>query len=273
MEMPDYVKTALDFYEFDYFGCKLPKDNIKELVKICARRAYIDLCRTITYNKNINENYHALFREKIGEYIFTQIEEYRLLESEKDTIFNSRHSTICENIVNMARSAKTEYGDDILTIRKIKTKKADKSNCNSETKQSFYYGHAQKWLNMTLKYMWMAGALKDRGNVETYLHIPVDRYIIKAVLKNEDVYLPLKSGKKQRLSAEVDDVVAWSTWNFEKYFHFQESVRQLFDGKQLPLVWENEKWIEFAPEFREKETQKKDKDFDEWKKDKKNVFK
>lgn len=53
--------------------------------------------------------------------------------------------------------------------------------------ESFTIGQSQKWLNMTLKYLWLLNILLDGLN-EEYLHIPVDSYIIEAVGAKKDNY-------------------------------------------------------------------------------------
>jgi len=49
--------------------------------------------------------------------------------------------------------------------------------------QSFYVGHAQKWLNMTFKYIYVLGEdrLPNFGHLYDLCHVPLDNILIKAL--------------------------------------------------------------------------------------------
>ena len=123
-------------------------------------------------------------------------------------------------------------------------------------KQFFTYGNAQKWVNMTVKYLCLIDALSDEFRyhkrlceLQSKFHIPVDSYIIDAVL-NTDVKLPNKAGdREKRYAHPYDYVKSWSTWNEPSdYTPFQKGIKNLVIVNETPLDWENETWIKQAEE-------------------------
>ena len=92
------------------------------------------------------------------------------------------------------------------------------------------YGHAQKWLNMSLKYLFTAHALKldDIGQIESwypFAHLPVDNVVLEALGRaGFDHKLPLP----------------WSKLAKDDYVVFQHSVRQTF--KECPMDVEFMLW-------------------------------
>ncbi|MCM1286663.1 MAG: hypothetical protein NC240_00030 [Clostridium sp.] len=114
------------------------------------------------------------------------------------------------------------------------------------------HGQAQKWLNMALKNMWLLGLIKE--DKEKYLHIPIDKYIIKAACSCEEN--PYFLGVKFKFTKNNKD--SWSSWNdYYEYWELQEKIRKAIDGKKFniegkevefktPIQWENEAWIEQA---------------------------
>ncbi|MGL5152426.1 MAG: hypothetical protein ACRC7N_17860 [Clostridium sp.] len=88
----------------------------------------------------------------------------------------------------------------------------------------FYIGQSQKWINMTLKYIFLHG--KDRIPGLTYLynfcHIPIDNIILKKL--------------------NFDFNVAWSKLNdYQVYIEFQKNIR---DKNIIPLDFEFKLFME-----------------------------
>ena len=92
------------------------------------------------------------------------------------------------------------------------------------------YGHAQKWLNMSLKYLFTAHALKldDIGQIESwypFAHLPVDNVVLQALARaGFDHKMPLP----------------WSKLTKDDYLVFQHSVRVAF--KKCPMDVEFKLW-------------------------------
>ncbi len=134
------------------------------------------------------------------------------------------------------------------------------------------YGIAQKWLNMTLKYLTVFNAIRSMDSKQSVntdvadaehdgilekinglkgcLHVPVDRYIINAAWNNTAVKIPLKNSTKiEQRNCEykhpADYCKPWSQWTFEDYKKFQESLRKALP-KQTLFEWEGTAWITTA---------------------------
>lgn len=95
------------------------------------------------------------------------------------------------------------------------------------------YGQAQKWVNMTIKYLYILNE-HTFDNVFDFLHIPVDNYIFKAV--------------KEKLGIDNPDN-PWSKLNETEYLKYQNAIREeLREKGKLPLRWEFKNWLEKAQE-------------------------
>ena len=192
----------------------------------CAKRAYLDLCRTIKFNTD-NQDTRKSAKLKICEML---VHEYGVLENavkdsdEKQIAFDREHQRICEE------------------IRKTYSKISE-----------FTYGQAQKWLNMMLKYVFM---MTEDFALKNYLHIPVDSYIMQAVgsdnpklkhcLKLECVPKNNGDGTVGKYSESTSK--SWSSWEYKEYIAFQKCIRKAISesGYASPIEWENEAWIEVA---------------------------
>lgn len=72
-------------------------------------------------------------------------------------------------------------------------------------KENFTIGQAQKWVNMTLKYLWLLDALPDNIDKKD-LHVPIDSYIIKiAYRKKGNIQICFGIRKKPK--------ELWSKWD------------------------------------------------------------
>ena len=173
-----------------------------------------------------------------------------------DKNFDGIHFDICNKIVSLARNYKGKTDSLVLSV--IKNNKNEKID-----QKSFYYGQAQKWLNMTLKYMYLLGFWDDDlKRFSKVLHVPIDNYIIEAVwhegetennkikLKNKIwlIKIPSPYGdsvRKNKYNQEI--IISWSKWSEDEYKDFQIKLRKhpLLEGKS-PLEWENDIWIKIA---------------------------
>lgn len=215
-----------EFLMYAYFG--ITKADPKDIIlKKSAERAYLDLCRTIKF-KTEDKDVKAEYKSKVCDKL---VKEYDVLlnavntssDKEKQNAFDREHKRICEEIIG--------------TYSKI---------CD------FTYGQAQKWLNMTLKYVIL---LDENSELKSYLHIPVDSFIMQTVgsdnaklkhcLKLECV--PKKDGTVGKYSESSSK--SWSKWNYDEYIAFQNTVRKAINENTSfgsPIEWENVAWIEVA---------------------------
>lgn len=216
---------VLEFLKYAYFNIT-KGDRMEDILSKCANKAYMDLCRTIRF-KTDDSSIKAKYKATICDML---MQKYDVLcnavsacsDEEKQNIFDKEHNHICEEIVK-------RYSEI----------------------SEFTYGQAQKWLNMMLKYVLL---IEEDSVLKSYLHIPVDSYIMQAVgsdnpklkycLKLECV--PKKNGTLGKYSESSSK--PWSKWNYEEYIAFQSAVRTAISESNYhsPIEWENEAWIEVA---------------------------
>ena len=190
-------KDILEFFKYSYFG------NLKDPIEAASNRAYRDMCRTLRFGvlpidtkattiSNLIEAVNVIFKEEIP-----IINEGSITSQEK---FDSWHCKVCKNI-------KLLYNEKGI---------------------EFTYGQAQKWVNMTIKYLYI---LNDHtfDNVFDFLHIPVDNYILDIANKNFEIDKPKKP---------------WSKWDEEQYRNYQNEIKSKI--KIAPLLWEFDNWLEVA---------------------------
>lgn len=195
-------EELLKFLKFSYFG------NLTISIEVVSNRAYRDMCRTLRFGilpidtkdttiSNLIEAVNVIFKKEIP-----IINEGSITSQEK---FDSWHCKVCKNI-------KLLYNEKGI---------------------NFTYGQAQKWLNMTIKYLYM---LEDEEYsfdcVFEYLHIPIDNYIFVAVKKELRIDRPNNP---------------WSKLDETEYLKYQKAIREeLKKRKYSPLLWEFDKWLEVA---------------------------
>lgn len=237
MDMIYMKERTRDFYFYTLFGVpyNIAKDwPAEDKIRLCSHRAYADLSRTIDYSRSSSwlEDHKKTdtaksfiaqkqaFKENVHNYLATRINQ-KLFSCTSKKDFDEWHKGCCTEI----------------------EKKANESGLIKEGKM-FSYGQAQKWVNMTLKYMDISG-FWDQGEqqiaeLRTFLHVPVDSYILKAA-SSENIPLPRINGELGPYSEST--TTKWSNMNPEEYHGFIHRLR----GKVKVLSdWEDEKWIDIA---------------------------
>lgn len=96
-----------------------------------------------------------------------------------------------------------------------------KTQFNRVLNYTISYGQAQKWINMTLKYMFAIGANIIEGIDRNYafFHIPLDNIIQDKLLRHNINRIATRWSR-------ID--------NYQTYLQYQIQVRNTFDG-QIPL--------------------------------------
>lgn len=250
-------KKLMDFLLYSYFGCE-SKDLAREGIQKCAYRAYLDLNRRIEYlyssnaldnmqsrkaseeDKNIAIKYKEAkkaFIESVCDIILCSADKYECVDGQ----FGLWHKAKCEEIMGTMNTA--IFQDDSLIL---------KSN-------SFTYGLAQKWVNMTLKYLWLLDMLPN-GLSEAELHVPVDSFILEALKETQQFNTEgnkiTGSGESYYYNGE-----AWSAISDpENYKKLQKEIRDIAKEQGIsPIQWEGPVWIKVAQnrETRKKEQERK----------------
>lgn len=168
-------------------------------MRASVNRAYRDFNRTLkgfpkgeekeNERYNLKENWSNLMIDAI---------KAKLLKSKFNNWceFNAWHKDVCERLKN-----------------------------RNDNYKKLTFGQAQKWLNMTLKYLFVMGDEKVNGisiNYE-YFHIPIDNIIQEEILKD------LKRDPKDKIFkvwSQIDD--------YDKYLVFQREIRIHYPNK-IPM--------------------------------------
>lgn len=242
---------AFDFLLYSYFGIKESdlKPQSKKVPYICAKRAYLDLARTVKYNYSSSELEEMKSKKSSEE---DKDKANNFIESKNNLIKN-----ICKNILSPIETKEGEISfknSDFDDWHKAKCEEIkEKMNGNYETvnnsyekvlEESFTIGQAQKWVNMTLKYLWLLNALPT-GVKPEYLHVPIDSYIIEIAYDNKNKFenaLGLLEEKPEE---------SWSKLSkYEEYFKIQKAIREAIKtnttNETIPIKWESLAWIEVA---------------------------
>lgn len=197
-------EDLLKFLKFSYFG------DLSNPIHAASKRAYRDMNRTIRFNELSTDEIRLELREKVNNVFENEIKKLIGNNITNQKEFDAWHCDVCKTIKSFYLNEGIE----------------------------FTYGQAQKWINMTIKYLYIL-KVYSFDNVLKYLHIPVDNYIFDAVEKELEIDRPKE---------------AWSRWdNDEEYKDYQKNIRKELKRKKfVPLRWEFENWLNEA----EKEAQK-----------------
>ncbi len=138
--------------------------------------------------------------------------------------YNNRHKELCNEICN-------EFG---------------------KYTDLFSFGNAQKWVNMTMKYLYVVESLCEEAPrfatpLAKVLHIPIDSYIIEKIWDLEDGLEDscLPGVGKHTGEYKSEKVKSWSKWDEDDYKKFIDNVKSLMD-EEIRLHWESLAWIEIA---------------------------
>jgi len=187
---------------YEEFLVRLYFGDGKDYLELCIDRAYLDFNRTL---HGIGKMPDAItVREHVSKMLNEALVELRqIAQIISDTRqFDQWHKTTCESIV--------------------------RAFCESGYHQ-LHIGQAQKWLNMTLKYIYTMGDERIPGYLAFYgfCHVPLDNIIIRALSAYPDC---------PRLRCP------WSRINdYGSYLNIQHWIRQRF--ALPPLDVEFQLWM------------------------------
>ena len=189
-------KDALDFLKVIYFGA------ITDPYEAASFRAYRDFNRTLRFGE--------------------MPDEVRLdLRKQVTEILRERISNIAEETHMTQESFDTWHKETCGLIRQPYV------NAGIE----FSWGQAQKWLNMTIKYLYIVGSCSFYG-IFQFCHIPIDKYVFQIAKKELGIPIPR---------------IAWSHWSDYdgQYMTYQKELRSRIKGYD-PLRWEFKYWLKEA---------------------------
>ena len=237
------IENAIDFLLFAYFGITLDDENDIITDKIIDR-AYRDASSRVLSVNEGNENCKDDAKKHIKCF----------LENIKTNDFQQMHNNCATELVKLYEG-------------------------KTDSEHKFTYGIAQKWLNMSVKYLVIVLKILEEQNAkssffksykdcvlsfETNCDVPIDDYILEVVSlskkKKFENGLSLKiasqkgdenvtygSGKYKRWSKYEFDHNTWLEQN-DDYHKLQQEIKneaRLTEGDSI-LDWENKAWIEVA---------------------------
>ena len=181
-------KTILTDKDYTNFYKAVLYGKIDDPLQSSIHAAYRDLCRTISgFAKNPK---HDQIYANCCEVIYDEVNKIKKMNINQNDMFDKIHYMFCDRLVL--------FSEGVLT-----------------------FGQAQKWINMTFKYLSMFNH-ESIESIYEYLHIPIDNYILKAT--------------KYKIST------AWSKMNdYNEYLSFQKWFRNKYNG--IPLDVEFNMWL------------------------------
>lgn len=194
-------KDILDYLKAIYFG------DLTDPLKAANSRAYRDMNRTIRFN-GLPDATRLALREKVNAVFDTELTKLKSYSITSQDEFDAWHHSVSDKIKKL-------YLDEGVKLT---------------------YGQAQKWINMTIKYLYMLEANSFDGVFE-FLHIPLDNYVF-------DIARDLLGIARPK--------VAWSSWdNYdEQYLCYQNLIREKITTG-TPLRWELRYWLKVARNIEE----------------------
>lgn len=213
------IDERLSFYVANEFGLSdgdlLPDISSPELdsvIKACVLKAYQDEKRRIPYRYS-TEKLKELNKKKVAEY-----------NSQKQAFYEAIEKVILSELITGGRLNCKRLNPSIL-ITKVK-KTALRYRELFKPEKVFTIGLSQKWVNMTIKYLWILGIFDDE--YENLIDVPIDKYIISSL-------------KKLEIKAPAD----WSTWdNLKEYMQIQEKLKEVLEKDAFTRIsWENDAWV------------------------------
>lgn len=227
------TEDAINFLLYSYFEITLGKNDVDNVIEAAIRRAYKDASsHVLSIDEKIKSDEDP--KKRGIEIIAPQVR--KLLAGELTyCIFHQE------------------------TCQKLKEKYEFISG--KEGKREFTYGIAQKWVNMTMKYLCIINSIFSQNKIELFgeygekleeleaeLHVPIDSYILESASHKEktddnkyglEILIPRKEHCKEQEGFYSADSLAWSKWNFENeedwknpnnyYNKFQENVKKAIE--------------------------------------------
>lgn len=230
-------KNALNFLLYSYFGVT-SDSNDDDLLKAAASRAYQDAASHVLSVRNESEK-KGLRNDGCNALV-------KFLQELPVKDYNAAHKKLCSKLKKLYRGKTTED-------------------------RGFTYGIAQKWVNMTMKYIFVLSTLIENEEFsakyaaqlpEKELHIPLDSYMLEYIAQKDNkrfagspcMKIPAKWQSDGETYYSSNKALAWSKYTDDvKYMKVQNGVRnKMCSHWKSPLDWEGPAWIEVAKQRNKK---------------------
>lgn len=195
MEEKEVEKIFIDKDTYDFLFYSYFKDDTDPYIA-CSDRAYLDICRTLSLKgKNGSE-----CRYCVNKILKASIVKLLSDKQHGQLKYDIWHRETCSYITK-------PYANNNIV---------------------FNVGHAQKWINMTMKYLYMQRNISIEC-IFSYLHIPLDKIILN------------RAAKEFKLKSLF--CCTWSRINdYDEYLDYQKKLRELISI--APMRWEFQSWID-----------------------------
>lgn len=217
-----------------------------EIVDAAIRVAYEDSTRQGAFNTIKKKGYSSQTKEDAIGTLFVSVNGI----DHKD--FELWHEDTCRMLVDNVFKDVRSYGGDSEPV--------------------FSFGNAQKFVNMTLKYLYIIESLDrpvrneeydyskwylDRiAPIESQLHIPIDNYVLQFLYEdrrnNNSSWGELEGIRVKRKTNELYTILmdgeefCWSKIpEYDSYNRLQKSIIEYYMPKNQ-IEWENDKWLKIA---------------------------
>ena len=190
-------KSIHDFLGFNPNLITNSWDDRESKIDLAIKRAYRDMNRTLR-TKEHQAEWDSL-KEDVTKLINDCVKRFVVIEDGRD----SYDKWFNELIISMVNS---QIDVDGIILK-------------------YKYGQAQKWVNMTMKYLVIL-KYKPVYNFIPFLHVPIDEKIVYKIVGDD--------------SKEKSKLIPWSSkLNPTNYYEFQRKVRNSYS---CPMAWEFEAW-------------------------------
>ncbi len=191
--------------------------------------------------------------------------------------FNTKVKEINENKIEKSKSgAKTKINDFLNNTADMfssadwheKICKIIKGEFENEQIQAFTIGNSQKWINMTLKYIYLLSSFtftdEDFNKLAECvwdnagkLHVPIDSYMIDAI-----AFAGIKGlgenakDAREKYKRPSDKIEKWSNikeYNDKKGFDYegiQQNLEDYLSKKMYRIDWEEQAWLYISKNLR-----------------------
>lgn len=249
--------NAINFLLYSYFNLTLDDKKEDEILSAAIARAYRDASSRVL---SITDETNSIKDENE--------KETPLLDLAKKFLNEQISCLISDN------SLTSDYDKWFYdTCNKLKEIYSNAKNKKDES--AFTFGHAQKWVNMTMKYLYVIKSIFKKygtdvltqlsSDLEKKLHFPVDGYIMQAAALSPENFshglgIKLPNGNGNLVSYSSSK--AWSKWECKDYKSFRNQLKSSSlncadaSSDNSPLDWESSTWIEIAKIRKEKEKKK-----------------
>ena len=247
------LQNSIEFMLYTNFGIDFEDGKTDKILDVAIDKAYNDATMQGAYNA-LNKSGETPDLSSIKNEMHKRIKKL-LSPNPYFNDYSDWHKKICSYLTGAYENVKLDKTDD----------------------HAFTYGNAQKWVNMTMKYLYILAEIFHEY-VDKYahecdfdqhfnriqelykdLHVPVDSYIIEAVWDDSKQRegIPYKTDKLTKKTDDdgnripgaysSDKYISWSNWENGKddrqYEKFQDLINK---NEENPLDWEHREWIRIA---------------------------